>query len=512
MPFKRAAVIVAPILLAIWVLPASAASPFTQAYGTFNDAQNAIDGSRTTSAVSTGTPYRGEYFLIVSFPQPSLIRNVKVNFEGKAPKEYRLEMSNDAMTWSPVEMGEKAKSIKFRMAASAGETVKISEIECNSEVAVTGPEPFMPISLSVGTIETTAATLNIGFTKPVRLSINYGFEADENSMKNFLEYTSYQNFYQVSLTDLVEGLDYYIRVKAMTADGELFVTTDTEIMHFRLLGTPPLRVVAAGVGAISPLSVSLVVQTNIPSHCVYYFGEGERFTSIVSQPGYDTRHVFDIKDLSPNRLYNYMAFLTDFRGMNVVLPKTQITTSEVNIARKKPVIEGTFKVLREPGFQGGTATADSILQRITDGRNDYFEGMAHSGDLNNFDQYAVIDLGRVYTLESHATVWRQLAFPKYYEIFTSLDNKTWEKGLVQTGGRIDNAMQLRSGSGDPLIATGGTFDGTPKARYVKLFIPKGSPYYKKHRGWNNVDLAELKIYPGGDYAEIKRVVREEWQP
>lgn len=515
---RRAALLIAIFALQSWAAAADTTAvaslpsrTFTEAYGTFLEAEKAIDGDRKTFAFATEEPYRGDFFLIVRFPNPSLVRNFKVYFEGKSPKDYFVEMSPNAIGYQALEIGEKTSYIRVRIPGKKGDSFRIAEIECNSEVA--SVELFAPVRIEAANVETTSAIINASFTKPVRLSVSYGLEPRPDAMKSFTEYTSYQHSYQIRLSELAEGLNYYARVKAITAEGEVYVTEDTNFVHIKLLGTPPLRVVTTGVGYISPLAISIVIQTNIPSHAVYYFGQGSAFTNIGTHPNYDTYHVFEFKDLHPMTAYNYMVFLSDHRGMNIVLPKSNVSTAEINIAKHKRVIAGTFTQLREPGFQGGAhSMGDTVLQRLTDGRDDYFNGMAHSEGLTAADQYAVIDLGREYALESHATMWRQLAFPKYYEIYTSVDNKTWTKNLSIGSDRIDNAIHKRSGGGDPLLVCGAPFNERVRARYVKLLIPRKTPFYRKHKTWSNVDLAEIMVFPGGDEDEINRIVREEWQP
>lgn len=506
---------IAAVLIVICFLVSphdGAYAKFVEAYGTFNNAPLAIDGNSSTFAEATGNPYRDEYFLIVRFESPSIVRNLKVRFQGPAPKDYILEMGPDALAWKPYDVGEKAKYVRVRFAANKGDVYKIAEVEANSEIAP--KEAFIPYRLSITDFDTTSATLTVSFPKPFRMSVSYGLENREDALSNFTEYTSYLTDYQVRLRNLIEGMDYYINVKAISAEGEVWLSTDsTGLLHVRLLGTPPLKILNFGVVEVSPLSISLAVQTNIPAHCIFYFGEGTRLDQIMSQPGFDTRHVFEFKSLYPNRLYSYMAHLTDHRGLNVTMAKTQITTAEMNIAKGKRVIAGTFTNLREPGWQGGSDNqGETVLQRITDGKNDYFSGMAHSGDLVFQDQYAVVDLGRVYTLDAHAVAWRTLAYPHSYEIFLSLDNKEWTRAFTLSPGRMEMGANIRSNSGDPLIVVGGPFEEGTKARYVKLFIPKGTDFYRKHRRWNNVDLAELVVYPGGDYAEIQKIIREEWRP
>ncbi len=484
---------------------------FLDAYGTFKDPKNAVDGDPTTFAEATGTPYRGEYFLIVRISSNSLLRKITVRFEGKAPARHNVDMSSDAVGWRAYELGEKALYLKIRMPAKDGDIFKIAEIELQSEAV--GDEAFIPDTFGVTDIETTSVTLHVVFPKPFKLSVTYGLEARQDAQTNFTEFTSYLTTYKVPVTGLIEGQDYFIRIKAISISGDVFAMEDTTFIQFRLKGIPPLKVVKSGVAYVNPLAISLVVQTNIPAHCIFYFGEGMMMNQIMSKPEFETNHIFEFKNLWPNRLYSYMAHITDFRGLTITLPKQQITTSVLNIARGKRVIEGTFSQLREPGWQGGGHNqGDTVLQRITDGKNDYFTGMAHSGNVKQADQYAVIDLGKVYTLESHSIGWRKLAYPNYYEIWLSVDKKDWKKAFALTPDRRVGGQEMRSGGGDPLLIHGGQFYAQYSARYVKLFIPKGVDHYVKHRDWVNVDLAELMVFPGGEYPEIQKIAREEWQP
>lgn len=514
MTVGQAAVLIAVVLLITWVFsgPCLAAVSFGDAYGSFLDSKKTIDGDPATYAETVKEPYRGEFFMIATYPQISLVRNVKIRWSGDEPRDFVVEMGMDAMNWAPLTIGEKARYIRVRIPAKKGDMFRIAEIESNSEVSAA--DPFGVKRLDIVNVETTSATVIAAFTKPVQLTLSYGLNPE--ALDNSSEIVSYMSSYQIPLNDLKEGLDYYVRIKAITADGEVFVSdVDSGAnLHFRLLGIPPLNILSQGVGYLEPMAFSVAITTNIPSHCVFYFGEGDRFTDINSSPGFETSHVRHFKNLRPNGIYSYMAFLTDFRGMNSVIERTRVSTAEINVAKGKRVIAGTFTQLREPGFQGGGHNVgDTVLQRLTDGRNGYFGGMAHSQDLTRADQYAVIDLGRVYTLEGHTLEWRKLAFAKYYEMHASEDNRKWKKVFTMTPPRFSaSSRDVRSDDGDPLTVIGGPFEGEVHARYVKLLIPKGSEYYHKHKSWNNVDLAEIRIYPGGDYDEIKKIVQEEWRP
>ena len=144
----RAAVLIAIIVTLAWAFtPSAHALPFTEAFGTFTNPTRSIDGDRSTVAEATGTPYRGEYFLVVRFSAPSIIRKLDVRFEGKAPKDYFIEMGPDAISWRPYEIGEKATYIRVRMKAAEGQIFKIAEIEANPEVAAI--EVLAPMNIGV---------------------------------------------------------------------------------------------------------------------------------------------------------------------------------------------------------------------------------------------------------------------------------------------------------------------------------------------------------------------------
>ena len=196
-----------------------------------------------------------------------------------------------------------------------------------------------------------------------------------------------------------------------------------------------------------------------------------------------------LTDLTPRRTYYYKVRVWDYFGNMAESPVKQFAPGKENIALGKKVL-GTFTAL--PPKDPYVDAKKDVLSRITDGSTSYFTAMATSRSLNNEDQYAIIDLGKQYSIDEVVTYWRNLAYPQDFIITVSNDNQTFFDG-VQKQNAGKGAFD-RSDAGDPMRVFRSSLAGVT-ARYVKVLVQKGSSCFQKHADWDFVQLMEVEIIP-----------------
>jgi len=194
-----------------------------------------------------------------------------------------------------------------------------------------------------------------------------------------------------------------------------------------------------------------------------------------------------IYGLKAGTVYYYKVIATDLYGNSVESSTGNFVTLSANVASKKTVT-GTFTELPLDPFVEKTKP---VLSRVTDSSTDYFTSMATSQSLLDGDQYVVIDLGGNYSIKDIQTYWRKLAYPENYSVLLSQDNVSWT--AAAEGLNAGSGAFSRSDSGDPMQVISVPLSNT-SARYVKVLIKQGSPFFHKHTGWNFVQLMEVKVF------------------
>jgi len=190
-----------------------------------------------------------------------------------------------------------------------------------------------------------------------------------------------------------------------------------------------------------------------------------------------------IKDLKPSKKYTYK-FLGVKDNQNI---KTngEFYTLENNIALGKPVI-GTFN---------GTYIADNfelggdVINRVTDGKYGYLDGMAVSNDPELSDQWLIVDLGKEYPVKEVVCIWRSLAYPVKFYLSLSVDGKEWICEQVVEG------AQESSMAGNMPVKLSRAFFDCKDSRYVKLLFPVGGEYVRRYEHYRFLQLVELKVFP-----------------
>ena len=313
--------------------------------------------------------------------------------------------------------------------------------------------------------------------------VRYGLSPDRIT-KIHTEYF-FEQKHSLSLNDLEKGKKYYFQIINQMADNRYFTSS---LLSFKTKGIPLPFIKSISIKNKTHNSVSLLIKPNIRTSIIIEYGnQPDKMSKKVSIKKLKSSHILKIKNLSPLQEYFCKITIKDKKN-NTFTTNYQFETGEYNIALNKKV-EGTFE---NPYIADVFQLKGNIMKRVTDGSFDYKTGMAVSFDPMRSDQFVIIDLGKIQQIEKIITYWRALAYPHLYFVTFSDDKIKWKK-LKKVVNLKEKKRTHIKGSGIPLII-GETDTKDIKTRYVKIFVPKGTPYYKKFKLYNFLQLMELKVY------------------
>ncbi len=466
-----------------------------QAWGSARNLEAIADGNAATAAVVDSGPAR--IFLLLG--EESLLSAILVTTAGRLGVPV-VELSQDALSWTPV-------VVRVRRDARRGETrLEFAEPMTARAVMLTLPysgrslslkevrlEPAAPATprvreIVIGAITEDAATVTWKTDRPAKTLLLYGFRPD--GMKNFGD-PSYElrRDHNVRLTGLLPGTDY--RAWIVIGRDSAIGASPGQPLRFRTAGTP-LPFATGFRHALGRDTAQVRFLVNIPARAVLEWREqgteNVRRQPVLAGDALLTDHAALLAGLQPRVTYEYQVIATDSRGRSTATPWIAFATEPYNLAAGRPA-SGTFQELLDEQASGDTRPA---LERVTDGRDDYFHGMATSGDPGETDQWVEVDLGEPSRIATVEMVWRGNAYPRSYYVMTSLDRQNWAYpgfGLDAGAGAFE-----RSSGGDPLRRVSLAIEATDPVRYVRVFIPRGSDYFVKTRSWRFVQLAELEAH------------------
>ncbi|MBP7652333.1 discoidin domain-containing protein [Candidatus Dependentiae bacterium] len=300
------------------------------------------------------------------------------------------------------------------------------------------------------------------------------FGEKENKLSNILLQTDMTKKHRYEISNLSEGTKYFYKIEYYT---DVFKQS-SGIGNFVTLGIPSPFINEMKV--ISDIrKIKFLVKTNIP---IKYEIEINNIKLIDSE--YKTEIDFDIDNLKPGTEYLYS--LRIYNEKNVEHTETgKVRTRDNNMALYKKT-EGTFNINPEEKF---IKNEPPIIDRITDGKLNYFTGLATSGNIKTDNQSIIIDLEQDTEIEKIKVYWRGLAYSKNYLIMLSKDKKKWE--LAEKNIDALKGIQMLSESGDPVFMN--EISINKSGRYVRLWIPQNSDFYCKHNHWNYVQIFEIEI-------------------
>lgn len=453
-------------------------------------AEKLHDGDAATAARAESSPVK----LFLLLPDEVVLQGVELRGEGRI-RRVSIRLSKDAVTWSDpdakIAIEGPASTARVTFAPDAARAAMVT-IEYDGADFAVDELALVPAeagraeayAVEVAAIGEHAATVRWKTTRPVKTSMLYGFSADR--MKSLVP-PAYElvTDHEARLDDLLPGTDYFAWIQF-----DDFASGDSKPLRFHTRGSPyPFawnpRFTLGRDTALFHFA------TNVPCDARIEWREAgaSAFAATLARENRSpTDFIAQLDGLLPRTAYEYQIVTTDSAKHATATPWFRFTTEANNVALGARAA-GTFTELID---EQQVESAKPALERLTDGRNDYFTGMATSGDPTDTDQWALVDLGAPRSLTSIETVWRGNAYPQNYYVMVSADSVHWSyPGFnIDAGAGADE----RSTRGDPLKRVAVAIDvGTP-VRFIMIFMPKGSAYFTRSPSWRFVQLAEVEAH------------------
>ena len=470
---------------------------------TFQNPNNLQDNNINSYAVS-GSLKSSEQFIIINLKDKKYVNSIEIAWhKNYYSKSYKILGSIDYLNWFLIkdnikpgkfpkinnnfvnEINLKNKVAQFikilipQIRGTQKNTVKISKIKFNFSENL----KIKLLKHSIKNIKENSADILWQTDHETLGQIRYGL--NPNRITEIHTGYFFTKEHSLSLENLKKGREYYFQIINQMVDNRHITSS---LNTFKTKGIPLPRLKAISIKNKTHNTVSLLIQPNIKTSIKLIYGsQSDKMNKKISINKAKSSHILKITNLYPLQKYFCKISIKDNKN-NSFTTNYQFETGEYNIALNKKV-EGTFK---NPYIADVFQLKGNILKRVTDGSFNYKTGMAVSFDPMKSDQFVLVDLGKIQAIEKIITYWRALAYPHFYFISFSNDNIKWEKLKKVVNLKKQKSTHIK-GSGIPLII-GETDIKNIKTRYVKIFIPKGTPYYKKYSQYNFLQLIELKIY------------------
>ncbi|MBU1077162.1 MAG: discoidin domain-containing protein [Spirochaetes bacterium] len=493
------------ILITLFLLNISTGYSISIIETTFNDPSNLLTDEGSYSA--SGNIKQSEQFITINLGSINYVKEITIHWnKNEFSMSYQILRSTDYLNWSvvqkninagkaPVKGNNRVQTIDLKNTAAQfiriqipqhskfkgtkDNSIEVANIQC---YYTTDIKPKIQ-KVAVHNIRNTEATVKWDTDYETLGQIRFGL--DPKKITDIHTEYFYNKTHALTLKNLLKGKKYYFQIINQMPDSK-YITS--QLLSFKTSGIPLPEIEEIIVKKREYNTVTLSVKPNISTYAEIKYGtDPDKLEKKVSVNKLSRLHTIKIKGLYPLTRYYSEITLTD-SGKNRYTEKYDFETGEYNIAMNKKV-EGTFK---------STFIADvfklegDIQKRANDGSFDYKTGMAVSFDPAGSEQFLLIDLGSIEEIEKIITYWRALAYPYLYFIYFSTDKKKWQKYNKMVNLKNEKITFIQ-GSGIPMII--GTSDPeNTKTRYVKIVIPKGSPFYKKYTLYNFLQLMEIKIY------------------
>lgn len=302
----------------------------------------------------------------------------------------------------------------------------------------------------------------------------------------------YATNHSAILNNMEKGSVYYYYIESTDEKGKI---EKTDLFQLKTKGIPDTKLLSLSIITNEETYFVLRWEANVPikaSVLYIQYGNSHKKETKFTKPLLKGR--IRVDGLIPKTSYYYLFQYKDQSGKVFKDKIKTIVTKENNVALHKSV-KGTFNknIKNDKYFQ----KSSKIIKRVTDGKMDYFTGMAVSGNIKKTDQLVIIDLKDYINIDSIDVFWRALSYSTDYKILISLDKKNWK--TVKKKLNAAKGKKMRGEKGDPILYN--TIFVHEKARYIKLIASKNQ-FYNKHEKWDYVQLMEIKVYPkfqkGGD--------------
>lgn len=473
---------------------------------TFKEPIYLLDNNKKTCSVSESLK-QCEQFIIINLKEKKYVKNVTILWHKKYPAPcVKILGSIDYLNWSLIKNIKNIKKQpvknnyivhKINLKNKVAQFIKIlisqdGKIKNNgnniikiNEIYFNYSEKLKPklINSSIQSIKKNKATIIWNTDFETLGQIRYGIHPDKISDIH-TEYF-YTKSHSLLLKNLERGTKYFYQIINQTPDNKYFIS---KLLTFKTKGIPFPKIEKININKRTHNSITLSIKPNIRTSLVMKYGtDPDKLNKTISIKKLKKKHIINIKGLQPLTKYYCQVTIKD-KQKNLFKMKYEFLTVEYNIALNKKAW-GTFyndyiaDIFRLKG---------NIIKRVNDGSFDYKTGMAVSLNPMKSDQFIIIDLGKNKEIEKIITYWRALAYPYLYFIYFSKDSKKWHryKKMVNLKKAKPKFIQ---GSGIPMII-GETDIDNIQTRFVKILIPKGTPYYKKYKLYHFLQLMEIKIY------------------
>lgn len=344
-------------------------------------------------------------------------------------------------------------------------------------------EPLEFVGIRVHDAHETGATITWETNHPARGRIRFG---DTKQMENTKVNTTSDSRHRVQLRGLKEGTKYGFRVYSWDSSNRRI---KSQLVFFETKGMPKPRIQRINIKNRTRLGGTVRWVTNVPTTATFSVGHDTplQHTTVHDSP---TRiHEVKLSQFFPNRSVYYRITMTDTRGRSERTTLRSFQTRENNVALNKP-IRGTFS--RPLNKVSRSELENPVIDRIVDGSLAFPKGLATSGNIPDTDQWFTVDLRQFYVPDTVVIFWRNIARPGSYRIQASKLGQEWSTLATMSAG--DTSLIKRSGMGlarhsIPLAS------GNEDYRYIRVLIPKDSPYHVKYNGDQFVQVFEFKLFP-----------------
>ncbi len=491
-----------------------------QIIGTVSDLKILTDGVKNKDKYIEMKDFKKleQYFIIV-MGQARYINSIKLYWvKGFQPASYKVEVSKSLFNWDLIGVYKKIKPvsekgglivtrhflenkaaffIKVTILQPKAKTVRISEVELFREVSailtIKNQKVLNIKEHSVDIIFNTSIAavgyLRFGEGKN-SLTQNIGMKMDVFAKHN------------IHADNLLKGTVYFYQPVTRDLNGK---TVIGKVKSFKTKGIPLPRYKTVKSEEIQCFKSKLRWDLNVPCRNELLLGISQKDLKSCYKNNQMTRkNGLEISKLVPETKFYFKIISTD-KFQNKIEHLGDFNTKAENIALKKRVY-GTFYYFPKAR---GTKYDLKLFKRITDG-NYELEGISSSGNLNNKDQIAIVDLKKIFKIRDIIVLWRGIAYSLKFNVSISKDMKKWQLIKKNINAKKSGKRVLSRGMQGLFLKSVLIKANGRQARYIKITAPKGSKVGSDlpYDTLPYLMLAEIEVFKVPDYAPPEYAVRK----
>lgn len=476
-------------LIFVMIFPSALRAQILTIQGDLDKVSALADGNYST--VARG--HAGTNRVILQFGQLKYLQGLRISGNSRTIKNITLQISQNFIEWStiPVKETRGGQEISLSFAPK-------SALFARLEVVADGPFEWQEISTVLEELpENRVENLQTRILSENSVRIQWKtLHPSQGTLHYFKKYgglketiveVDFKTDHEVVLKNLLRGTEYIFQVVSESPDGKKVEVAPSE---FKTPGVPLPDFRELRADSISPYQGVFSFRANIPVTYEVFLGRASNsMEKTLTEKAAVLSNTIVLRGLQPETLYYYSVSIKDKFGNVMMTPALAFMTPPDNMALGKPVA-GTFNFVEEDVQRRGYGTTSGA--RLVDGKLNYFDGMALSYQLDNADQYAVIDLGKPEPIRRIEVFWWALSYSRDYRLEVSLDGKIWT--TVENHIDADKGQLMASPAGDALVAQ--TVNVKKTARFVRLYVSAKSRKGSKSKQWParpNLYLSEIAI-------------------